>query len=104
MTNLDLNAHKVGISGETKTSDGDRVRKHQKSGWELYKRLDFETADEAHLIEQAVLNWMRNDKKLSPFLSEFEMPQGGYTETVDASEIDLSTIWAKVEELSRVKR
>ena len=32
------------------------------------------------------------------------MPQGGWTETVDASEIDLPTIWAKVEELSRVKR
>jgi len=32
------------------------------------------------------------------------MPQGGYSETVDASEIDLATIWAKVEQLSRVKR
>jgi len=94
MTNPGLNAHKVGISGETKTSQGDRVSKHQKSGWELYKRLDFATADEAHLIEQAVLNWVRKDKKLNPFLSEFEMPQGGYTETVDASEIDLPTIWA----------
>ena len=104
MTNPALNAHKVGISGETKTSQGDRVSKHQKSGWALYKRLDFATADEAHLIEQAVLNWMRNDKKLKPFLSEFEMPQGGYTETVDASEIDLPTIWVKVEELSKVKR
>jgi len=31
------------------------------------------------------------------------MPQGGWTETVDASEIDLPTIWAKVKELSRVK-
>jgi DNA-directed RNA polymerase subunit RPC12/RpoP len=30
--------------------------------------------------------------------------QGGWTETVDASEIDLPTIWAKVEELSKVKR
>ena len=28
------------------------------------------------------------------------MPQGGWTETVDASEIDLPTIWAKVDELS----
>jgi hypothetical protein len=30
------------------------------------------------------------------------MPQGGHTETVNASEIDLPTIWAKVEQLSRV--
>jgi hypothetical protein len=32
------------------------------------------------------------------------MPHGGFTETVDATEIDLPTIWAKVEELSRVKK
>ena len=31
-----------------------------------------------------------------------QMPQGGHTETVDASEIDLATIWAKIEELSKV--
>jgi len=30
--------------------------------------------------------------------------EGGHTETVDALEVDLPTIWAKVEELSRVKR
>jgi len=29
------------------------------------------------------------------------MPQGGWTETVDAAEIDLPTIWAKVEQLSK---
>ena len=38
------------------------------------------------------------------YLLSEQMPQGGHTETVDASEIDLPTIWAKVEELSRVKR
>lgn len=38
------------------------------------------------------------------FLTPKQMPRGGHTETVDASEIDLSTIWAKVEELSKVIR
>jgi hypothetical protein len=33
-----------------------------------------------------------------------QVPQAGWTETVDASEIDLPTIWAKVEELSKVKK
>lgn len=32
------------------------------------------------------------------------MSQDSYTENVGASEIDLVTIWAKVEELSRVKK
>jgi hypothetical protein len=32
------------------------------------------------------------------------MPQGGHTETVDASEIDLVKIWNKVEEIAKVKK
>jgi hypothetical protein len=31
------------------------------------------------------------------------MPQGGYSETVDATEIELVIIWAKVLEFSKVK-
>ena len=46
---------------------------------------------------------VRQDRGLPPDLSLNEMPQSGWTETVDASEIDLPTIWAKVEELSKVR-
>ena len=81
----------------------DRVTEHKKFGWSLHSRKDFETADDAFQVEQKVLSWLRKEKELAIFLSEFEMPQGGYTETVDASEIDLPTIWAKVEELSQKK-
>ena len=55
-------------------------------------------------MEQKTLIWLRETKSLGIYLSKAEMPQGGETETVDASEIDLPTIWAKVEELSKVKR
>ena len=55
-------------------------------------------------MEQETLVWLREIKKLGIYLSKAEMPQGGENETVDASEIDLPTIWAKVEELSKVKR
>lgn len=103
MTNSFLQSHKIGITGETKSPYGDRIKNHEKSGWELFKKLDFETADEAFLVEQAVLQWLRKEKQLGVFLSEFEMPQGGYTETVDASEIALVTIWARVVALSKAK-
>jgi len=46
---------------------------------------------------------LRYQKKLPPYLSIEQMPQAGWSETVDASEIDLATIWAKVEQLSRVR-
>ena len=103
MTHQHLQSHKIGIGGSMQSRSRDRVTEHQKFGWSLHLRKDFETADDAFQVEQKVLSWLRKEKELAIFLSEFEMPQGGYTETVDASEIDLPTIWAKVEELSQKK-
>jgi recombinational DNA repair protein (RecF pathway) len=104
MTHQHLQSHKIGIGGSRRSRNRDRVIEHQKFGWKLHSRKDFETADDAFQVEQKVLIWLRQEMKLGVFLSESEMPQGGHTETVDASEIDLPTIWAKVEELSKVKR
>jgi hypothetical protein len=64
--------------------------------------MDFEITDDAFQLEQEVLTWLREKKGLKAHLSEFEMPQGGYSETVDASEIDLATIWVKVQQLSKI--
>ncbi len=103
MTHEKFGAHKLGI-GNTKRLKGNRINQHKKHGWELVKQLDFKVTDEAFQIEQKVLTWIRDVKGLGIYLSELEMPQGGYTETVDAAEIDLLVIWAKVEELSKVKK
>ena len=61
------------------------------------------TAKRAYDVEQKLLYWLRVEVNLEVYLSDHQMPQGGWTETVDASVIDLSTIWAKVEKLSRVR-
>jgi hypothetical protein len=66
--------------------------------------MSFKTVKQASDIETAVLKWLRMDIGLPIALTGKQMPKGGHTETVDASEIDLPTIWAKVEELSKVKR
>jgi recombinational DNA repair protein (RecF pathway) len=99
MTNSILFAHKIGISGQKKN----RVQQHRREGWETFKTLDFETGERAYDIEQEVLSWLSESFGWTPYLTKSDMPQGGYTETIDASEIDLATIWAKVEELSKVK-
>jgi hypothetical protein len=97
-----FSAHKVGVAGATEHNQ--RLDKHRLNGWTIYKHKEFKNGEVAFAIEQKVLNWFMNDKKLFPFVSPEDMPQGGSSETVDAAEIDLATIWAKVEELSRVKR
>lgn len=100
MTHELFNSHKIGI-GNHKTKVN-RIDEHRRNGWALIESKDFATGDEAFQVEQTVIKWLRVDKKLAPFLSSAEMPQRGWTETVDASKIDLPTIWAKVEELSRL--
>jgi hypothetical protein len=100
-----LNSHKIGIANSYKSRDlDDRMYKHKKQGWHLYKTKNFVKLRNAFLVEQEIIKWLRVEVGLPIFLSDNQMPQGGWTETVDASEIDLPTIWAKVEELSKVKR
>ena len=102
MTHESLAAHKIGIANvKTRVN---RIGEHQKGGWKTFNVIDFPNGDEAFQVEQQVLLWLRIEKKLPVYLSKKLMPQGGYTETVDASEIEMVTIWAKVEELSKVKK
>ena len=102
ITHDSLNSHKIGIGGFD--SSMDRLEKHKKQGWKTYRQMDLNTAEEAYEIEQAVLTWLRYDLDLQQYLLPEQMPQAGHTETVDASEIDLPTIWAKVEELSKKRK
>jgi hypothetical protein len=101
ITNRELNSHKIGISGHGASMN--RLERHKKNNWDVYAVLDLETGERAYELEEQILDWLRNDLGLPRYLLSEQMPQGGHTETVDASEIDLPTIWAKVEELSQKK-
>ncbi len=102
ITHQVLGAHKVGIAN-SKTRVN-RVKEHQKYGWELFKSIEFDSGDEAFQIEQEVLVWLRQEKGLGIHLSKEQLPQRGFSETVDSTEIELSAIWAKVSQLSKLKR
>ena len=105
ITHESLNAHKIGIANSYKSKKyDDRMYQHERQGWVLYKKAKFETVQKASDIETSVLKWLRLQVGLPAFLTPKQMPKSGHTETVDATEIDLPTIWAKVEKLSRVKK
>ena len=97
-----LGAHKIGVAGAAKHNE--RLVKHVKQGWIVYKNKEFKKGIDASNLEGKMLHWLRYQKNLSPYLSMEQMPQAGWSETVDASEIDLATIWAKEEQLSRMKK
>jgi len=102
MTNQVLGAHKIGIAnGKTRVN---RIKEHQKYGWDLFKSIEYDSGDEAFQIEQQVLAWLRQEKGLGIHLNKEQLPQGGYSETVDAMEIELVTIWKMVEKISKLKR
>jgi hypothetical protein len=50
------------------------------------------TGQIAENVENEVLNWIRNEKKLGIHLSQELMKQGGYSETVDSEEISVVEI------------
>lgn len=101
ITNDKLGAHKIGVAGAAKHNE--RLSKHAKQGWTLYKHREFKKGVDAFNIEGKILHWWRYQKNLPPYLSVEQMPQAGWSETVDASELDLSTIWKKVIEFASTK-
>ena len=74
-------AVKVGISDIS----GKRFASHRQRGWLLVAYWHFFEGDKARTVESLVLQTLK--KKHKPFLSKEDMPQGGYTETFDASKI-----------------
>lgn len=74
-------AIKIGISDVS----GRRFATHRTKGWILIKYWWFSQRDQARAVETIVLKILR--VKHGSFLNKKDMPQGGYTETFDASKI-----------------
>lgn len=74
-------AVKIGISNIS----GKRFASHRHRGWLLVSYWHFFEGDKARAVESLVIQTLK--KKHKPFLSKEDMPQGGYTETFDASKI-----------------
>ena len=74
-------AVKIGISDVS----GRRFASHRTKGWILIKYWWFSERDKARAVETLVVNTLT--KKYGSFLDKADMPQGGYTETFDASKV-----------------
>jgi hypothetical protein len=95
ITHPGYGAVKIGITD----AKGGRVKKHLQRGWEVLAtvRVPGETAI---AIEDEILDWWRVDLTLSPYLGREEMPQGGWTETVDSMEIDVASTLRRIKTLA----
>jgi hypothetical protein len=95
MEHLEYRSIKVGISNDEARPN--RIKSHESEGWVLRKRIPVKNGQIADYVETEILFWLRNVRKLGIHLSKDMMKQGGYSETVDSSEIDFLEIQRKIE-------
>ena len=74
-------AIKVGISDVS----GRRFASHRTKGWILIKYWWFSERDKARAVETIVVQTLTS--RYGHYLTKEDMPQGGYTETFDASKV-----------------
>ena len=87
ITHLGMLSHKIGIANTNpRKRYYNRISQHESKGWIVIKRYDFPTAEIAYNLEQRFLDWVRDVLGLGIYLSQEEMPQGGYTETFSGYE------------------
>ena len=84
-------AHKVGIANQT----SQRTQRFATGGWVTFRSHPLVTAADAYRVEQAVLAPYR-ETRICPFLTRAEIPDGGWTETIDAEAVSLLDLWAEV--------
>jgi hypothetical protein len=88
-------AIKIGISDVS----GKRFARHRNKGWILIKYWAFSERDKARAIETIVVQDLT--KKHGHYLNKKDMPQGGYTETFDASKITRKSLIRMINKLSK---
>lgn len=76
-----------------------RLDHHRVHGW-VVLAIEHVPGARAPEIEREILRWWRVDLGLPPYLSKHEMPQRGWTETVDADAIDIPSTKARIRALA----
>ena len=76
-----LKAFKIGVG----VLAGNRYSEHRRNGWVLVKYWYFKDRGQAFKVERLVLQTLKK-RFISGFVDKDMMPQGGFTETFDASQ------------------
>lgn len=80
MHHEELRSLKIGVASTS--SRYDRIEAHQKYGWNLLKSWKISSGRDAEVIEKLVLKYWRDELSKPIHLDSFQIPQGGWTETV----------------------
>jgi len=75
------------------------VDKHRRQGWHVLTTVQV-PGELALAIERDILDRWRAELGLPVHLGKLEMPQGGWTETMDATEIDLAATMRRIQRMA----
>ncbi len=95
ITHQKKKAHKIGIGNV----GARRIEKHLRNGWIIYKVRVFDKGHDAHATEQAIINWLREERMIGPAYRSGD----GWTETMPSNQISLATVWSLVVKKSKGK-
>lgn len=93
----ELNALKIGVARH----DSSRIDQHRQHGWTVIQVWQFADGRSAYEREAQILEWIRGDLLMPPYLLKEQMPQGGFSETFADDSIDTQEVIAFVNQLVR---
>jgi hypothetical protein len=96
MVHKEFSSVKIGVGNHD--SKPERITEHKNYGWVLLKKYDLPTGGHAAHVEKFVFRWIRKELKLPVHLAAEQMPQGGFSETVDADEISMPNLYRIIED------
>jgi hypothetical protein len=85
---------KIGITDDA----GSRIKKHRQRGWQVLITAHV-PGEQALAIEKEILDWWRVELALPIHLGKREMPHGGWTETVECTDINLAATMRRIQKL-----
>jgi len=88
---------KIGITG-SKTKES-RLATHSRHGWKVIATWEKRNAVKIARVENDILNWWRRELQQKPALTNSQMPQGGFTETVSTNLVRPRTVIMRVNRL-----
>jgi hypothetical protein len=89
-------ALKVGVTGDAAKQN--RLSYHERCGWNIIQTWNCADGSQAFSLEKKVLDYWRTDLGAPMFLRASDMPDGGWTETVDSLAVDVEATIALIED------
>jgi len=90
--NVELNSFKVGIANNNFNRKSDRLHRFRNHGWEELSVWDFNSGEHVQQIEKSFFSFLRNERKIKPYLNKGTLTYQGESETFSMDSIAVQEV------------